>query len=39
MINEGVFFHGRCNDVNNKNLTPEKIANEIGHLTILCRRY
>ena len=39
MINEGVFFNGRCSDVNNKNLTPEKIANEIGHLTILCRRY
>ena len=39
MINEGVFFHGGCNDVNNKNSTPEKIANKIGDLTILCRDY
>ena len=39
MINESVFFHGRCNDVNNKNSTPEKITNEIGDLTILCRDY
>ena len=32
-------FHGGCNDVNNKNSTPEKIANEIADMAILCRDY
>ena len=32
-------MHGGCNDVNNKNSTPEKIANEIADMAILCRGY
>ena len=32
-------MHGGCNDVNNKNSTPEKIANEIADVAILCRDY
>ena len=32
-------MHGGCNDVNNKNSTPEKIANEIADNAILCRDY
>ena len=32
-------MHGGCNDVNNKNSTPEKIANEIADMAILCRDY
>ena len=34
-----VILHGGCNDVNNKNSTPEKIANEIADMAILCRDY
>ena len=30
-------MHGGCNNVNNKNSTPDKIANEIADLGILCR--
>ena len=32
-------MHGRCNDVNNKNLNPGKIANEIADMAITCRDY
>lgn len=32
-------FHGGCNNVNNKNSTPEKIANEVGVMEILYRGY
>ena len=32
-------MHGGCNDVNNKNSTPEKNANEIADMAILCRDY
>ena len=32
-------MHGGCDDVNNKNSTPEKIANEIEDMVILCRYY
>ena len=32
-------MHGGCNDVNNKNSTPDKIANEIAYMAILCRDY
>ena len=32
-----IILYGRCTDVNNKNLTPEKAANEIGDIAILCR--
>ena len=32
-------FHGGCNDVNNKNLTPEKVANEIADMAIPCHDY
>ena len=32
-------MHGGCNDVNNKNSTPEKTANEIADIPILCRDY
>ena len=34
-----IIFHGRCNDGKNKNSTPEKIANEIADMAILCRDY
>ena len=34
-----IILHGGCNDVNNKNSTPEKIANEIEDMVILCRYY
>ena len=34
-----IILHGRCNDVNNKNSIPEKIANEIADVAILCRDY
>ena len=33
-----IILRGRCN-VNNKNSTPEKIANEITDVAILCRDY
>ena len=42
LINEisgKIVLHGGCNDVNNKNSTPEKIANEIADMAILCRDY
>ena len=32
-------MHEGCNDVNNKNSTPEKIASEIADMAILCRDY
>ena len=32
-------LHGGCNDVNNKNSTPEKIANEIADMAIICCDY
>ena len=32
-------MHGGCNDVNNKDSTPEKTANEIADMAILCRDY
>ena len=32
-------MHGGCNDVNNKSSAPEKIANEIADMAILCRDY
>ena len=32
-------MHGGCNDVSNKISTPEKIANEIADMAILCRDY
>ena len=34
-----IILHEGCNDVNNKNSTPEKIANEIADMAILCRDY
>ena len=34
-----IILHGGCNDVNNKNWTPEKIANEIEEMAALCRDY
>ena len=34
-----IILHGGCNDVNNKNSTLEKIANEIADMAILCRDY
>ena len=34
-----IILHGGCNDVNYRNLTPEKIANEIADMAILCRDY
>ena len=34
-----IILHGGCNDVNNKNSTPEKTANEIADMAILCRDY
>ena len=30
-----IILHGGCNDVNNKNSTPEKIANEITDMAII----
>ena len=38
LINETcdkIILHGGCNDVNNKNSTPEKLANEIADMVIL----
>ena len=32
-----IILHVGCNDVNNKNSTPEKIADEIADIAILCR--
>ena len=32
-------MHGGCNDVNNKSSAPEKIADEIADMAILCRDY
>ena len=32
-----IILNGGCNDVNNKNSTPEKTANEIADMAILCR--
>ena len=34
-----IILYGGCNDVNNKNSTPEKVANEIGDMAKLCRGY
>ena len=34
-----IILHGGFNDVNNKNSTPEKIANKIADMKILCRDY
>ena len=34
-----IILHGGCNDVNNKNSTPEKITNEIADMAILCCNY
>ena len=34
-----IILYGGCNDVNNKNSTPEKTANEIADMAILCRDY
>ena len=34
-----ITLHGGCNDVNNKNSTLEKIANQIADMAILCRDY
>ena len=34
-----IILHGRCNDVNNKNSTPERTTNEIADMAILCREY
>ena len=42
LINETpyrIILRGGCIDVNNKNSTSEKIANEIGDMVILCRGY
>ena len=42
LINETpdrIILHGRCNDVNNKISTPQKIANEIADMAILRRGY
>ena len=38
-IPDKIILHGGCNDVNNKNSAPEKIANEIADMAILCRDY
>ena len=37
--NDRIILHGGCNDVNNKNSTPDKTANEIADMAILCRDY
>ena len=34
-----IILHGGCKDVDKKNSTPEKIANEIADTAILCRDY
>ena len=34
-----IILHGGCNDLNNKSSTPEKIANKIADMAILCRDY
>ena len=34
-----ITMYGKCNDINNKNLTPEKIANKIGDIAILYPGY
>ena len=34
-----IILHEGCNDFNNKNSTPEKTANEIADMAILCRDY
>ena len=34
-----IILHGGCNDVNIKNSTPEKTANEIADIAILYRDY
>ena len=34
-----IILHGAYNDVNNKNSTSDKIANEIADMVILCRDY
>ena len=34
-----IILHGGCNDVDNKNSTPEKTANEIADMAILCHDY
>ena len=34
-----IILHGGCNDVNNKNSTPEKIANGITDMVIISRDY
>ena len=34
-----IILHGGSTDVNNKNSTPEKIANEIANMAILCCDY
>ena len=34
-----IILHGGCNDVNNKDSNPEKTANEIADMAILCRDY
>ena len=31
-----IILHGGCNDVNNKNSTTEKIANELADMAMLC---
>ena len=38
-IPDRIILHGGRNDANNKNSTPEKIANEIAHMAMLCRDY
>ena len=34
-----IILHGGCNDVNNKNSAPGKVANEIADMAVLCRDY
>ena len=34
-----IILHEGCNDVSNKNSTPEKTGNEIVDMAILCRDY
>ena len=34
-----ITLHGGCNDANNKNSTPERIANQLADMAILCRDY
>ena len=34
-----LILHRGCNDANNEKSTPEKIANEIADMAILCRDY